>query len=87
MTGKVPFRGHTGRITRVVLAVAQQLGAFLSAIHSFPVDLARQLQLDEQNPNDFWGRIAYPARDFKAFEYYGELRNVIQNPARFSSSK
>lgn len=35
-------------------AVARQLGAFLSAIHSFPVDLARQLQLDEQNPYDFW---------------------------------
>ena len=37
-----------------LMGIAQKLGAFLSAVHSFPVAEARKLSLDEMNPNDFW---------------------------------
>jgi aminoglycoside 2''-phosphotransferase len=37
-----------------LIVVAQKLGTFLSVVHSFPIERARELQLDELNPNDFW---------------------------------
>lgn len=45
-------------------AIAHKLGAFLSAVHSFPIDKARELQLDKMNPNDFW---AYMEQNPSAF--------------------
>lgn len=50
--------------------IAHKLGAFLSAIHSFPLDKARELKLDELNPTDFW---AYMEQNPSAFPKYKKL--------------
>lgn len=57
-----------------LMKVAQKLGAFLSAIHSFSIEEARKLQLDEMNPNDFWefmeqNPTAYPSFEKSVFPH------------------
>ncbi|HSW88625.1 MAG TPA: phosphotransferase [Candidatus Saccharimonadales bacterium] len=37
-----------------LMTIAQKLGGFLSKVHAFPVEKAREINLDEMNPNDFW---------------------------------
>jgi len=34
--------------------IAQELGKFLSSVHSFSIEEARHLKIDEMNPKDFW---------------------------------
>lgn len=36
------------------LAIARQMGAFLSVLHTLPLDPARELGMDEMDPTDFW---------------------------------
>ena len=48
-----------------LMAVAQNLGGFLRTVHSFPIDKARILGVDEMDPVDFWAymeqnEMAYP---------------------------
>jgi aminoglycoside 2''-phosphotransferase len=47
------------------LGVAHELGAFLSALHGFPLETARELGVDEMDPTKFgayveWNPAAYP---------------------------
>lgn len=51
-------------------AIAHKLGAFLSAVHSFPIEKARELNLDELNPDDFG---AYMEKNPSAFPKYKKL--------------
>jgi aminoglycoside phosphotransferase (APT) family kinase protein len=53
-----------------LLGVAKKLGAFLNAVHSFSVDEARKLSLDEMNPNDFW---EYMEQNHHAYPEYKRI--------------
>lgn len=46
-----------------LMAVAQQLGQFLTALHSFPLEQAREMRVNEMDPSRFWlymHEVAYP---------------------------
>lgn len=52
-----------------LMEVAKKLGGFLSVVHSFPLERARKLGLDETNPDDFW---QYMEQNSDAFPKYKE---------------
>lgn len=52
---------------RELLAVARKLGAFLSAVHAFPISEVRKLALDELNPSDFWAYMKHNPRAYPAY--------------------
>jgi len=37
-----------------MMTIARQMGAFLTVLHSFPLESARELGMDEMDPTDFW---------------------------------
>lgn len=53
-----------------LMTIAQKLGDFLTTVHSFPIEKARELTLDEMNPNDFW---AYMEQNPNAFPKFKKL--------------
>ena len=61
----VSFYPHVaGTFThKELMAVAQQLGQFLTALHSFPLEQAREMRVNEMDPSLFWlymHEVAYP---------------------------
>ena len=40
--------------TKELMTVAKKLGEFLTTLHSFPIDEARKLNIDESDPSTFW---------------------------------
>lgn len=53
-----------------LIIIAQSLGEFLSAVHSFSIYEARKLKLDEVNPSDFW---QYMEQNPSAFPEYKKV--------------
>jgi aminoglycoside 2''-phosphotransferase len=37
-----------------MMTIARQMGAFLTVLHAFPLERARELGMDEMDPTDFW---------------------------------
>lgn len=53
-----------------LMVIAQKLGEFLSAVHSFPAEKARRIGVDEMDPSDFW---AYMEQNENAYPKFKRL--------------
>lgn len=51
-----------------LMQVAKKLGEFLTAVHSFPLEEAQKLDIDEMNPDDFWEYMEQNSNAFPKFK-------------------
>jgi aminoglycoside 2''-phosphotransferase len=51
-----------------LMQIAKKMGEFLTAVHSFPLDKARALGIDELDPTDFWEYMEQNPNAFPKFQ-------------------